>query len=205
MLKIVLASKSPRRKKLLNQIGIIFEVIPSNTEEIITKHAPTEVVTSLALQKATDVASKVSSAFVIGADTIVVLDGAILGKPENEKDAISILTKLSGNTHSVFTGVSFVITNSKKEITSTHSFYEETKVRFSSLSEEEIKLYVASGSPMDKAGAYGIQDDWGSLFVEHIDGDYYNVVGFPLNRFYQELKNIEPTLLESVKIPKFST
>lgn len=205
MLKIVLASKSPRRKKLLNQLGIIFEIIPSNTDEIITKNTPTEVVTSLALQKATDVASKVSSAFVIGADTIVVLDGAILGKPENEKDAISTLTKLSGNTHSVFTGVSFVITNSKKEITSTHSFYEETKVRFSSLSEEEIQLYVASGSPMDKAGAYGIQDDWGSLFVEHIDGDYYNVVGFPLNRFYQELKNIEPTLLESVKIPKFST
>ncbi|GAB5408248.1 MAG: Maf family protein [Balneolaceae bacterium] len=204
MLKIVLASQSPRRKKLLSQLGFIFEIIPSKSEEIITGNNPIEIVTELSLQKAVEVSSKVPNSLVIGADTIVVLDGAILGKPKNESDAVSILSKLSGNMHSVFTGVSFVITNSKKEISSTHSFYEETKVRFSSLSEHEIQSYVASGSPMDKAGAYGIQDDWGSLFVERIDGDYYNVVGFPLNRFYQELKNIEPTLLYSVKIPKFN-
>lgn len=204
MLKIVLASQSPRRKKLLSQLGFVFEIIPSKTEEIITSNNPIEIVSELSMQKATDVAYSVSNALIIGADTIVVLEGSILGKPKDEKDAMSILSKLSSNSHSVFTGVSFVITDSDKNISSTHSFYEETKVTFSSLSEHEIQLYVASGSPMDKAGAYGIQDDWGSLFVERIEGDYYNVVGFPLNRFYQELKNIAPTLLNSVQIPTFN-
>jgi len=204
MLKIVLASQSPRRKKLLSQIGFIFEIIPSNTEEIITSNNPIDIVNELSLQKAKDVATSVSNALVIGADTIVVLNGTVLGKPKSEEEAISILSMLSAKVHSVFTGVSFVITNSDKKISSTHSFFEETKVQFSSLSKSEIQSYVASGSPMDKAGAYGIQDDWGSLFVERIEGDYYNVVGFPLNRFYQELKKIEPTLLNSVIIPKYN-
>tara|TARA_R110000868_G_scaffold378658_6_gene644198 strand:+ start:1242 stop:1859 length:618 start_codon:yes stop_codon:yes gene_type:complete len=205
MLKIVLASQSPRRKKLLSQLGFIFEIIPSFKEEIITSNNPIDIVSELSLQKAKNVANSVSKALIIGADTIVVLKGKILGKPKNQKEAITMLSELSGNEHSVFTGVSFVLTNSDKKISSTHSFYEETKVRFSSLSQEEIKFYVASGSPMDKAGAYGIQDDWGSLYVERIEGDYYNVVGFPLNRFYQELKNIDPTLLKSVKIPNVSS
>jgi len=200
----VLASQSPRRKKLLSQIGFIFEIIPSNTEEIITSNNPIDIVNELSLQKAKDVATSVSNALVIGADTIVVLNGTVLGKPKSEEEAISILSMLSAKVHSVFTGVSFVITNSDKKISSTHSFFEETKVQFSSLSKSEIQSYVASGSPMDKAGAYGIQDDWGSLFVERIEGDYYNVVGFPLNRFYQELKKIEPTLLNSVIIPKYN-
>lgn len=205
MLKIILASQSPRRKKLLNQLGFIFEIIPSKKEETITSNNPVDIVSELSLQKAIDVASLASGALVIGADTIVVLNDEVLGKPKDEQEAITILSKLSGKVHSVFTGVSFVITNSDCGITSTHSFFEETKVHFSSLSLREIQLYVASGSPMDKAGAYGIQDDWGSLFVERIEGDYYNVVGFPLNRFYQELKTIEPTLLNSVQIPKFNT
>ena len=200
----MLASQSPRRKKLLSQIGFIFEIIPSNTEEIITSNNPIDIVNELSLQKAKDVATSVSNALVIGADTIVVLNGTVLGKPKSEEEAISILSMLSAKVHSVFTGVSFVITNSDKKISSTHSFFEETKVQFSSLSKSEIQSYVASGSPMDKAGAYGIQDDWGSLFVERIEGDYYNVVGFPLNRFYQELKKIEPTLLNSVIIPKYN-
>ncbi len=204
MLKIVLASQSPRRKKLLSQLGFIFEIIPSNIEEIITSNVPVDIVNELSLQKAMDVATSVSNALVIGADTIVVLNGRILGKPKSEEEAVSILSMLNANVHSVFTGVSFVITNSDKKISSTHSFFEETKVKFSSLSKSEIQSYVASGSPMDKAGAYGIQDDWGSLFVERIEGDYYNVVGFPLNRFYQELKKIEPTLLNSVIIPKYN-
>ncbi len=204
MLKIVLASQSPRRKKLLSQLGFIFEIIPSKIEEIITSNVPVDIVNELSLQKAMDVATSVSNALVIGADTIVVLNGSILGKPKSEEEAVSILSMLSAKVHSVFTGVSFVITNSDKKISSTHSFFEETKVKFSSLSESEIQSYVASGSPMDKAGAYGIQDDWGSLFVERIEGDYYNVVGFPLNRFYQELKKIEPTLLNSVIIPKYN-
>ncbi len=205
MLKIVLASQSPRRKKLLNQLGIIFEIIPSYTEEIITSTNPIDIVSELSLQKANDVATSISHALVIGADTIVVLNGTILGKPKNPEEAINMLSELSGKVHSVFTGVSFVITGSNHTISSTYTFFEETKVRFSSLSEDEIQSYVASGSPMDKAGAYGIQDDWGSVFVERIEGDYYNVVGFPLNRFYQELKNIEPTLLQSATIPKVNS
>lgn len=201
MLKIVLASQSPRRKKLLNQLGIIFEIIPSNTDEIITSTNPVDIVSELSLQKAKDVANQVSNALIIGADTIVVQNNSILGKPKDQEDAVAILKKLNGNEHSVFTGISFVVTDNDKNIISTHSFYEETKVWFSSLSDQEIRSYVNSGSPMDKAGAYGIQDDWGSVFVERIEGDYYNVVGLPLNRFYRELKNIDPNLLNSVVIP----
>lgn len=201
MLKIVLASKSPRRKKLLTQLGLIFEISPSHKEEIISSSTPAEVVEELAIQKAEDVAHKFSDALIIGADTIVVQDNKILGKPEDEEDAVSMLKHLSGEVHSVFTGISLVTTDGQNQIKSTYSFHEETKVWFSTLSDAEIKAYVASGSPMDKAGAYGIQDDWGSIFVERIEGDFYNVVGFPLNRFYRELKAFEPTLAGSVTIP----
>ncbi len=202
MLKVVLASQSPRRKKLLQQLGLIFEILPSNTEEEFTSEVPQEIVQQLALEKATDVAPKVNEALVIGSDTIVVLDGHILGKPVDKNDAFRILSMLSGKQHSVFTGVGFVKTDKNGEITGTHSFYEETIVRFSSLSESEIWSYIESGSPMDKAGAYGIQDDWGAVFVERIEGDYYNVVGFPLNRFYQEMKSFEPTLVNGIRIPE---
>ena len=201
MLKIVLASKSPRRKKLLQQLGLAFEIIPSTTEEVFTSSVPEEIVTSLALQKAEDVASEVSNALIIGSDTIVVQNNKILGKPGNAAEAQQMLSMLSGSMHTVYTGVSFVITDSEKSIINSYSFYEETKVWFSTLSDSEIDAYIASGSPMDKAGAYGIQDDWGAVFVEKIDGDYYNVVGFPLNRFYRELKNFEPSLVPLVSIP----
>ena len=201
MLKIVLASQSPRRKKLLNQLGLIFEIIPSSVEEVITSDNPVEIVKELSLQKAQDISQRIENSLVIGADTIVVKDGAILGKPTDHNDAVSMLSELSGKQHSVFTGVSFVVTDEKKQTVNTHSFYEETKVWFSSLTRNEIKSYVATGSPMDKAGSYGIQDDWGSVFVERIEGDYYNVVGFPLNRFYRELKKIQPEILNSVVIP----
>ncbi|MBO6525202.1 MAG: septum formation protein Maf [Balneolaceae bacterium] len=205
MLKIVLASKSPRRKKLLNQLGLIFEIIPSTKEEIITSNNPVDIVSDLSLQKAVDISQRVANSFVIGADTIVVKDGVILGKPEDASDAISMLSELSGTVHSVFTGVSFVLTNDQKEIISRYSFFEETKVWFSTLSDSDIRSYVASGSPMDKAGSYGIQDDWGSVFVERIEGDYYNVVGFPLNRFYRELEKFHPDLLNLVVIPHHSS
>ena len=204
MLKIVLASQSPRRKKLLNQMGLIFEIIPSSVEEIITSDDPIEIVKDLSLKKAEDISRKMENTLVIGADTIVVKDGVILGKPLNQKNAISMLSELSGQQHSVFTGVSLVISDEQKQIITSLSFYEETKVWFSSLTQSEIKSYVASGSPMDKAGSYGIQDDWGSVFVERIEGDYYNVVGFPLNRFYRELKKIHPEILNSVVIPTLS-
>lgn len=202
MLKVVLASKSPRRKKLLTQLGLIFEIIPSDCEEIITSKDPVEIVCDLALQKATEIAGKVADALIIGADTIVVHNQQILGKPESAQEAITMLSTLSGDQHQVFTGVSFVQTNANAEIRQMHCFYEETKVRFSPLDESEIRSYVASGSPMDKAGSYGIQDDWGAVFVEEISGDYYNVVGFPLNRFYRELKIFAPDLLQTVIIPK---
>lgn len=203
MLKIVLASKSPRRKKLLTQLGLIFEIAPSDMEEVISSSVPSEVVEELARQKAEDVATKFSEALIIGADTIVVQEDKILGKPEDETDAVEMLTHLSGRMHSVYTGITLIATNARKQIASAYSFHEETKVWFSALSETEIRAYVNSGSPMDKAGAYGIQDDWGSIFVERIEGDFYNVVGFPLNRFYRELKTFEPSVAGTVTIPTY--
>ena len=201
MLKIVLASQSPRRKKLLDQLGLLFEIIPSTCDEVITSRNPTEVVTELASQKAMEVAGRIPDALVIGADTIVVHNGEILGKPESPAQAVEMLATLSGAVHQVYTGVSFVKTSSDGTIQQQHAFFEETKVEFSALSQDEIESYVATGSPMDKAGSYGIQDDWGAVFVKRIEGDYYNVVGFPLNRFYNELKNFEPNVLSTVSIP----
>ena len=201
MLKIVLASQSPRRKKLLNQLGFRFEIIPSTCAEIITSTKPTQVVTELALQKATEVAHQTENALVIGADTIVVLNGAIIGKPDSPTHAHEMLQTLSGNTHQVYTGVAFVKTSSSGTIIQNYSFFEETEVEFSHLSDSEIQNYVATGSPLDKAGAYGIQDDWGAVFVKRIEGDYYNVVGFPLNRFYNELKHFAPELLKTITLP----
>lgn len=205
MLKIVLASQSPRRKKLLTQLGLIFEIIPSSVEEVITSNSPVKIVKELSFQKANDISNRVANSLVIGADTIVVKDEEILSKPVDEADAVTMLSNLSGEAHSVFTGVSFVVTNDQKETIASHSFFEETKVWFSALNDSEIRSYVATGSPMDKAGSYGIQDDWGSVFVERIEGDYYNVVGFPLNRFYRELKKFQPKLLNSVVIPTHSS
>ncbi|MCR9132339.1 MAG: Maf family protein [bacterium] len=197
MLKIVLASQSPRRKKLLSQLGLVFEIIPSTSEEIVTSDNPEKVVTDLAFQKAEEVAKNCTESLIIGADTIVVFDGNILGKPENERDAINMLQLLSNNKHSVFTGVALIATNSESKAVKSHTFVEETIVTFSALTNKEIEAYVAGGSPMDKAGSYGIQDDWGSVFVERIDGDFYNVVGFPLNRFYREMKEFEPNIFSS--------
>lgn len=197
MLKLVLASQSPRRKKLLTQLGLIFEILPSNSEEIITSDIPSTIVEDLSMQKAQEVAKSVPESLIIGADTIVVHKGEVLGKPKSKEDAFNTLTKLSNSIHKVFTGISFVIANNKCEIIKRHSFHEETKVCFSPLTPIEIESYIETGSPMDKAGAYGIQDDWGSVFVERIEGDFYNVVGFPLNRFYRELKDFHPKTAHS--------
>ncbi|SMO77514.1 Maf family protein [Gracilimonas mengyeensis] len=194
MHRIILASKSPRRKKLLEQIGFTFEVIPSHAEENPTKSTPEEVVCELAELKATEVAASQPGCFIIGSDTIVEHEGEILGKPATPEEAKTTLKRLSETTHRVYTGVSFVKTDKNAEITGYHSFYEQTKVTFSALGEEEIDAYVKKGHPMDKAGAYGIQDDLGAIFVEKIEGDYYNVVGFPINRFFRELKHFYPEL-----------
>lgn len=194
MSRIVLASQSPRRKKLLQQIGLAFEIYPSDAEEIINLEDPGEIVEDLALMKAADVAGKFSESLVIGADTIVVHQDKILGKPATPQEAFSMLQNLSNSTHSVFTGVSLVKTDKNQQITHSLTFHEQTKVTFSALEKADIEAYIATGNPMDKAGAYGIQDDLGALFVEKIEGDYYNVVGFPLNRFHRELKLLLPDL-----------
>lgn len=197
MQRIILASRSPRRKKLLEQLGLAFEIFPSSVEENSDKNTPSDIVKDLALQKALDVAGQCNHSLVIGADTIVVHNNRILEKPEDKQEAYEMLSSLSGKTHSVFTGVALVMTDEEGTELMEKTFFVETKVTFSTLTPREILSYVESGSPMDKAGAYGIQDDWGALFVEKISGDYYNVVGFPLNRFYHELKSFNPEVILS--------
>ena len=199
--KIILASASPRRKQLLELAGFEFEIWPSDKEEVITKKIPEEICVELSKQKAIDVASSIrtyndlhkdltteTDILVIGADTIVVKDGSILGKPKDEDDAFSMLKILSGNTHSVFTGVTFVFSGRDGRV-GEYSFYEETKVSFYPLDDEDIKSYVASGDAMDKAGSYGIQTG-AATFVRSIEGDYYNVVGLPIARVIHELKRL---------------
>ena len=181
----VLASRSPRRRDLLHRLGLQPEVRPSDVDEHIDADAsPATVVQDLAMQKAADISAANPAALVLGADTVVVLDGAILGKPEDADQARSMLASLSGRTHDVFTGIALVHAESVRRVTAV----ARTEVRFGSLSSEEIDWYVAGGSPMDKAGAYGIQDDAGALFVDSIRGDYYNVVGLPLRTMYHTLQ-----------------
>ena len=201
MSQIILASQSPRRKELLEQIGLEFEICPAKGEEIITKAIPEEVVMELSKQKAEEVAAMVSSysethreittpsdILVIGADTVVAYDGKILGKPKDEADAKAMLTMLSGNTHSVFTGVTLVLID-KSGRAGELVFYEKTDVKMHEMTEAEIDRYIATGEPMDKAGSYGIQGKC-AIYIEKIDGDYNNVVGLPITRIYQELKKI---------------
>ncbi|MBO4890314.1 MAG: septum formation protein Maf [Lachnospiraceae bacterium] len=199
--KIILASASPRRKQLLELAGFEFDIWPSDKEEVITKKIPEEICVELSKQKAIDVASSIrtyndlhkeltteTDILVIGADTIVVKDGSILGKPKDEEDAVSMLMALSGNTHSVYTGVTFVFSGKDGRV-GEYSFYEETKVSFYPLDDEDIKSYVGSGDAMDKAGSYGIQTG-AATFVRSIEGDYYNVVGLPIARVIHELKRL---------------
>jgi septum formation protein len=185
MKPLILASQSPRRKNLLKQIGMKFRVVPSRTAEVILPHqSPGENAQRIALEKALEVAARLKKGIVIGADTIVVLDHHILGKPKSKDDAKRMLRLLSGREHSVFTGFALKDVDTGKHTAGV----EETKVRFRKLTEKEIADYVSSGSPMDKAGSYGIQDDFGAVFIERVNGCFYNVVGFPLARFYSTLQ-----------------
>ena len=173
---IVLASKSPRRADLLKQIGIKFEICPSGVEEPqITRISPASAVQELALTKARTVAAQLDIGLVIGADTVVVIDGQPIGKPENDAHAIEVLTRLSGNWHEVITGVALIDVKRKNEVV----WAEKTAVYFRELHQSEILAYVRSGESSDKAGAYGIQGKAGA-FVERIEGCYFNVVGLPL-------------------------
>ena len=196
---VVLASASPRRRRLFKMMGIDCSVDPSDTVEIIDDSIkPEENVCRLAEQKALDVVDRHSNGIIIAADTIVVRDGEILGKPSTKDDAFRMLRSLSGRHHHVFSGVTIMDAGSTQPGDDAVSFYEKTKVTFSTLDDTEIKSYIATGSPMDKAGAYGIQDDYGSIFICKIEGDYYNVVGFPVNKFYQTLKQKHPAMFKRV-------
>ncbi len=196
---IILATASPRRHQLFNQMGISYIIKPSNIEEKEDLSLfPGGIAESLARQKGEYIAQNSTDAIVISADTIVVFDDNILGKPQSEEHAAQMLTNLSGNTHSVYSGVFVAAVHSEGVIVDSISFFERTKVTFSTLNESEIKRYVETGSPLDKAGAYGIQDDLGALFVESIHGDYYNVVGFPINAFYQRLKSNKPDIFKHI-------
>ena len=184
---IYLASNSPRRKKLLEQLNLKFKTFSVDCDEIIEKgESPVEAVKRLSLKKLLLAKEKVKNGIIITADTIVVINGKIIGKPVNKKDAERILNRLSDKTHIVYTG--FSIFNSKKDKTITD--YEKTLVTFRGLENREIKKYIATGSPMDKAGAYGIQDDFGAVFIKKINGCYNNVVGLPLTKVYRNLLRI---------------
>lgn len=181
MKHIILASASPRRKEILELADLKFDVMPSDAQEITTKTAPNEVVMELASLKAKDIYKKSEKqSMIVGADTVVAYQGQILGKPTDEADAKRMLTMLSGQTHEVYTGVCII------EDGKTKTFYEETKVTFYEISDEQIDHYIKTGEPMDKAGSYGIQGK-AAVFIKGIEGDYYNVVGFPIARFFQEI------------------
>jgi len=177
--KIILASKSPRRQEILRNGGIEFNVKPSGiTEDIKEELSPRQLAEELSKRKAQYVAKFNSLSIVIGADTVVAFGNRVLDKPKSESYAIETLRTLSGKTHQVFTGFTIIDTKSGKSLTSS----EKTDVTFRKLTDEEIKTYVNSGDPMDKAGAYGIQSGAG-VFIDHIDGDYLNVVGLPSTIF----------------------
>lgn len=199
--RLILASGSPRRKELLEQIGADFEILPAKGEEVITSDIPSQVVMELSAQKAEEVAGRYEKELVVekvcwedrktvvilGADTVVAYENKILGKPKDEADAVRMLQMLAGNTHSVFTGVTLLIEQAGKREKKT--FFAETKVTMYPMSKEEIETYVATREPMDKAGAYGIQGKC-AAYIERIEGDYNNVVGLPVSLVYQTLKTI---------------
>lgn len=198
MYQLILASGSPRRKEILEQCGISFRVQKSDKEEIITKSEPAEAVKELSDMKAEDIAAQAAeeNCIILGADTIVADGNRILGKPEDEEAAFTMIQSLQGHTHSVFTGVTLLIkagNNSTKLV-----FAEETKVEIAAIPAEEIWDYIATGEPMDKAGAYGIQGKF-ACYVKGIQGDYYNVVGLPISRIMEELKKQKINLKKDCK------
>ena len=187
---IVLASASPRRSELLKQIGLEFRVCVSNAEEVIHHTEPSEVVKELSAQKAAAVYEMLQGRqetcdLIIGADTVVACDGKILGKPETKEDAVGMLRLLQGRSHEVYTGVCLIHGRTGER----NLFFEETKVVFCPMTEEEITEYVNTKDCMDKAGSYGIQG-FCARYIKGIEGDYNNVVGLPVCRLYQEIKSM---------------
>lgn len=183
MKRIILASASPRRKQLLESLELSFETIPSSFEESLdASDDPQQLVEYLSFQKAQDVATKYEG-LVIAADTIVVINGTVFGKPKDTKHAKEILKKLSGRSHQVLTGYTIIDTATFRRKTKVVS----STVYFKELSDKKIDEYIESGEPMDKAGAYGIQG-LGSIFVDKIEGDYFNVIGLPIKELKQDLE-----------------
>lgn len=179
---IILASKSPRRQELLRLMGINFRVVLKEVEETYPPDlSPTQIAVYISEKKAKAFDDVIGDEIVITADTIVCINGQILGKPENEEHAFEILSTLSGNKHEVITAVSLVKHGQVR------SFYEVSEVFFRMITAEQIRYYITNGNPMDKAGAYGIQEWIGLIAIERINGSYTNVVGLPTHRLYQEL------------------
>ena len=194
MVKFVLASGSPRRKELLEQLGLEFEISSAHGEEIITKTFPSDIVEELSRQKANEVAGRYAdtckndTCVIIGADTIVAFGNEIMGKPKDYKAATAMLTKLQGTVHQVYTGVTLVVTEggTEKQAPQIITFHEKTDVCMYPMTPEQIAAYVATGEPMDKAGAYAIQGKC-AIYIKEIHGEYNNVVGLPVARLMQEL------------------
>ena len=185
---VILASASPRRKNLLQQIGLACTVIPAHLDESpFTKQYsdPKTLAMTLAKEKAHSISKQQKNAYIIGADTVVYIDGTLLGKPESKSEARSMLQQLSGASHHVVTGVAIVSVPER----TFDVFSESTEVHFRSLTQRKIKAYIHTGEPMDKAGAYGIQGA-GAVLVDYIHGDYFNVVGFPLSLFYSRFRQV---------------
>ncbi len=189
--RIILASASPRRSELLEQVGIKYECVPSSCEEATNEKEPAKVVSELSKIKALDIAKQLEGAeeniLIIGADTVVSLDNEIMGKPASEEHAFLMLRKLSGREHSVFTGVTLAFIKNGKM--SYMTLYEETKVYVYPVNDDEIWDYIKTGEPMDKAGAYAIQGLF-SAYIERIEGDYNNVVGLPVSRICKILREV---------------
>jgi septum formation protein len=180
---VILASNSPRRKELLELAGIACTVVPSNIEEIVPDDEPENIVMGLALQKAVAVAGKNYDIPVVGADTMVFVDGIALGKPRDREDAINMITMLQGKVHCVYTGVAIVFEGKE------YCFYDMCKVRVSEMSKDEIEHFVDAGESYDKSGSYGIQGQF-SKFAEFTEGDFNSVIGLPVAALYRKLKFI---------------
>ena len=202
--KIVLASASPRRRELMELAGLEFDVWPSNGEEVVKSAVPKDICVELSRQKALDVASQIrtynenhkdltspADILIIGADTVVAFGNDVFGKPKDADEAAGMLRTLSGNTHTVYTGVTFVFM-SKEGRAGEYSFCDETKVTFYDLDEDDIEAYIATGDPFDKAGSYGVQTA-SATFVRSVEGDFFNVMGLPVARLLVELKGILQT------------
>jgi len=181
--KVILASASPRRKDIMSMLDLRVEIIPADIDESKAPDMPVEHVKFNAYGKARKIFDE-RGGIVIGADTIVYLDNMILGKPLNEEEAFLILKRLSGRSHKVYTGVTVISDNFD------HTFYAESDVYFKNMSDNEIRWYISTGEPMDKAGSYGIQG-YGAVFIDKIEGCFFNVMGLPVSRLYDVLKNLD--------------